>query len=139
LYPPYIDEIDFVELVGRLGSVFESRFRTSVNVDSSIDRLTLPPQTQRILFRSIRELLINFIKHDTSGSVGIAIMTGENHLNIELTSAQLRTRVEEVRENIDRKKRYGIFMLRENLSLIGGRLALDREKGAFSITIKLQE
>lgn len=139
LYPPYIDEIEFIELTGRLCRVFEGKYRVPVKLDTRIDRLKLPRQTQRILFRSIRELLMNFIKHGTSGNIRISIVLNDHRLDIDVSSDELLARTDEISGKIDRKKSFGLFILRENLALIGARLALDGEKGAFCIKLKLRE
>ena len=126
---------NFIKLLKRLASITESKYRVPVLFQSTLDKLALEPQIKRILFRSIRELIFNFIKHDGSATINMRVEQEQSQLMIHLSSEQFLHNINEIQRKINQKTGYGLLIINENLALIGARITLRNDTGSFCISL----
>jgi len=81
------------------------------------------------LFRAVRELLINVVKHADASGVTVSVSTDEGNVVVSVEDDG-RGNVEDVAKNeISGKKGFGLFSIRERLDYLGGNLDIISETG----------
>ncbi|RJQ65622.1 MAG: response regulator [Desulfobacteraceae bacterium] len=95
-----------------------------------------------LLFQSIRELLLNVVKHAGVNSARVAIHDRDGFLRIVVSDRGAGFDPQDIRENKDQELGgFGLFSIRERLELMGGRLEIESlpGKGAeFTLIAPLQ-
>lgn len=82
-----------------------------------------------LLFQSVRELLINVIKHAQAREVTLDIRRETGCIRITVTDDGIGFNVDEVLSSPSRGRSVGLFNIRERLDYIGGTLSIDSEPG----------
>ncbi len=86
----------------------------------------IPEDIQVLIFRSIRELLLNVAKHANALNVGILISTQDNIIKVIVEDDGVGFDVEEFLNNRVAVKSYGLFSVQESLTNFGGKLEIGR-------------
>ncbi len=81
-----------------------------------------------ILFRSVQELLLNVVKHAGVRTAALRLAVDGNHLRIIVVDKGTGFNVEQV-EQASGVSGFGLFSIRERLSLLGGRMDVRSEPG----------
>lgn len=82
-----------------------------------------------LLFQSIRELLINIIKHARAQTVTIDIARLDDSIRITITDNGIGFDVTDALDNPSRSHGFGLFSIKERLDFIGGHLDIDSRRG----------
>ena len=82
-----------------------------------------------LLFQSVRELLINVIKHARAHEVALDIRREIDCIKITVADDGIGFDVDEVLSSPSRGRSIGLFNIRERLDYIGGTLDIDSEPG----------
>ena len=82
-----------------------------------------------LLFQSVRELLINVIKHAQAHEVTLDIQRWKDSIQIVLVDDGIGFDVEEIVSIPSQHRSVGLFNIRERLDYIGGRLDMDSQPG----------
>jgi PAS domain S-box-containing protein len=82
-----------------------------------------------LLFRSVRELLVNVVKHARAGRVDLDVRRIDDAIRITVTDDGVGTRIDEALASSAHRRHFGLFSIRERLDSIGGRLDADSEPG----------
>jgi PAS domain S-box-containing protein len=104
---------------------------------------TPKPLTQDVcvlLFQSVRELLINAVKHACAKKVTVESRRRDDSIQITIADDGVGFDVEEAWTSADRSRSVGLFYVRERLDYIGGRLQIDSRPGhgsRFTLTAPL--
>jgi len=85
-----------------------------------------------LLFQSVRELIINMIKHAQAHEVGLDIRREIDSIRIVLTDDGIGFDVSEVLSFPSRKRSVGLFNILERLDYIGGNLDMESQPGCGS-------
>jgi signal transduction histidine kinase len=106
-----------------------------------VDNLTgdlLEEEQRVILFRNIRELLTNIIKHARASKVKIVIESDDNEISITVQDDGIGFNPELISGEFNQEGGYGLFSIEERMADLGGRLEIDSapHKGC-SITMSL--
>ncbi|MCB1831453.1 MAG: ATP-binding protein, partial [Gammaproteobacteria bacterium] len=113
------------------------RFR--VDSAESYDRLN--EETRVFLFRAIRELMLNIVKHARAGRAAISINTSEGEILIEVRDdgvgmADMAVSKPGVNGG------FGLFVLRDRIDMLGGKLSFEGNGGTcvtMSVPISTEE
>ena len=89
----------------------------------------LPPDVLVLLFQSVRELLINVIKHARAREVTLDIQRQIDCIRITVADDGVGFHVDEVLSSPSRGRSVGLFNLRERLDYMGGTLEIESEPG----------
>ncbi|UVT17490.1 MAG: response regulator [Nitrospira sp.] len=129
LAPPALQEFGLSHALRWLSEHMQTRGLT-VDVQVGSARLNLPDDQAILVFQSVRELLLNILKH-----------AGTNHAKIEVanTSTELRITVTDNGQGFDHasltaapdsaSSRFGLFSITERMMAMGGRLEIDSSPG----------
>lgn len=82
-----------------------------------------------VLFQSVRELLINTIKHAQARCVTVDIGRLDDSVRITVADDGIGFDVEEALTGPSRRRGFGLFHIRERLDFLGGRLDMESHPG----------
>src|SRR5262249_24046961 len=129
LAPPALQEFGLAHALRWLSEHMQTRGLT-VEVHVGSDRLNLPDDQAILVFQSVRELLLNILKH-----------AGTSRAKIEVadTAVELRIAVMDNGQGFDHasmaaapdsaSSRFGLFSINERMMAMGGRLEIDSSPG----------
>jgi signal transduction histidine kinase len=128
LSPPLLHELGFVEAVEWLVEQFRTEHGLSIEVKGEGGSLPLDGDLAGMLFRGVRELLMNVVKHARAKKTQVIIGRDGPHMRVEVrddgdgfdTSGH---------PTIGGGSGFGLFSLRERLSYLGGRLEVESARG----------
>lgn len=90
---------------------------------------TLKRDLRVLLFRTIRELLINVVKHARAQHVTISLNSANNQIRIDVVDDGIGFNTAGLADAQDKKNGFGLISIREGLGLLGGRLDLISNPG----------
>jgi signal transduction histidine kinase len=90
---------------------------------------TLGRDLRVLLFRTIRELLINVVKHAQARHVTISISSANNHIRINVVDDGIGFNIAGPSDERAKKNGFGLISIRERLARLGGRLNLTSNPG----------
>ena len=82
-----------------------------------------------LIFQSVRELLINVVKHAKADHVRVTIKRRGPYIQITVADNGIGFNVRAVETAMSRAGGFGLFSIRERLELIGGRLKIQSRPG----------
>jgi PAS domain S-box-containing protein len=82
-----------------------------------------------LLFRDVRELLINVVKHAGAHKVKVSISKLDNHICVTVEDDGVGFDPVEVLSTAAKKGEFGLFSIRERLEDLGGHLQIDSAPG----------
>ncbi len=95
-----------------------------------------------LLFRAVRELLVNVIKHAHAKNVEVSIQRKADKIKIFVVDDGIGFELANTSVSRDKKHSYGLFSIKENLNHIGGCLDIKSEQGRGTqavMTVPLKE
>jgi len=90
---------------------------------------TLDQNLRVLLFRTIRELVINVVKHAQARHVTISISSAKNQVRINVVDDGIGFDIAGIADETEKKNGFGLFSIRERLDRLGGRLDLISHPG----------
>jgi PAS domain S-box-containing protein len=112
-----------------LGRWYEARFAITVAVEAE-DDVDVDEELRVTLFRSVRELLFNVVKH--AGVTGARVRLGrgaDGRVRIQVSDDGVGFDPEAVRAREGTGAGFGLFSLRERMELLGGQFEVDSAPG----------
>jgi PAS domain S-box-containing protein len=89
----------------------------------------LPEETKSCLFRVMRELLMNVVKHARANKIKVSVRKSQGQLRLSVCDDGIGFKREEVNWEVSKKARFGLFSVREQLEYLGGSLEVESEPG----------
>jgi len=110
-----------------------------VTVQASDQRLALPEDQSILLYQSVRELLLNVVKHAQSAQATISVeVTPDDVLRILVADEGRGFDPDAALSSDPVASRYGLFSIRERMAVMGGVLTLNSVPGkGTSVTIAI--
>ena len=103
------------------------------NIQCHFENCNLPKPLSEdvkiLLYRSVRELLINAAKHANAGFVKVSLLRSSSEIYIEVEDDGQGFDPSILNDSPREAKRFGIFSIHERLSHIGGHLEIESAKG----------
>ncbi|MEN6387058.1 MAG: GAF domain-containing protein, partial [Phycisphaerales bacterium] len=110
-----------------VGEDFAKKGKFKFNFSSDNSEFQLSEQDKIMLYRSVRELLINIVKHSQTKTVDINMKKHHNNMKIVIQDDGVGFNVREMNKNS--KAGFGLFSIRERLEAVGGNLKIKSQKG----------
>jgi PAS domain S-box-containing protein len=90
-----------------------------------------------LLYRSIRELLINSVKHSRAKHVKVSLLRSSSDIYIQVEDDGRGFDMSILSDSSTKRKGFGIFSIRERLNHIGGQLKIEsaKDKGTKTVII----
>jgi PAS domain S-box-containing protein len=129
LSPPVLYELGLVAAIDWLAEQFQLKHNLLCTVETDRRPKPLSQDIEIVLFRSVRELLINIVKHAGANRVRITIRAGRKNLRIRVTDDGIGFSPEMRATRAYRDRQFGLFNITERIRHLGGRLEIDSQEG----------
>jgi two-component system, NarL family, sensor histidine kinase DevS len=120
LRPKALDDFGLVPALERLVATFTEQTGIRVDLEETLGKSRLPPETETALYRITQEALTNVVKHAHATSVSIVLTRKDGSVTAV---------IEDDGRGFDpgntREGGYGLLGMRERVELIGGRLDVE--------------
>ncbi len=137
LSPPILYDLGLAAAVSWLGEQLGKRKRLKVSVTSDDALPTLDHDVAALLFRSIRELLSNVVKHANTNTAAVALLRDGQDLLVRVRDEGAGFDPSRARD-WDASGGFGLFSVREQLMRLGGIFEVDsRPARGTSVTLRL--
>ncbi len=124
LSPPVLHDLGLEPAVQWLVENIQARYGIETVFEDDGQLKPADESTRVILFRSIRELLINAAKHASAHRVLVRLMREENRLNAEVEDDGVG-----MEETTLTARGSGLFSIRERLEHVGGNMSIESVRG----------
>ena len=129
LSPNTLYDLGFEIAVEELAEKFEKERNIQCVFKNSRKQKPLDDSVKILLYRSIRELLINVAKHARAKSVIISLARVKNDIRIVVKDDGMGFDAHNLQHKMGEPKGFGIFSIRERLTYIGGKFEIQSVTG----------
>lgn len=124
LSPPILYDLGLKEALVWLADDLEKRFGLKVDVRTEDMPLPLDDTTSALLFRAVRELLTNVLKHANAPSASVSLRRSGDAVHIAVEDAGVGFDVDQLTSGPSNQG-FGLFSVREQIGRLGGKLDID--------------
>ncbi|MFZ5447208.1 MAG: PAS domain S-box protein [Thermodesulfobacteriota bacterium] len=126
---PILYELGFEAAVEWFAKHVRSQHGIMVEVQKDMAPIPMDDEIKVLLFRSVRELMINIVKHAQAGNARVIIRREDNGVIIEVEDdgVGIKDAVRDPRLKSD--SGFGLFSIRERLHYLGGQVHVESENG----------
>lgn len=111
------------------------QYGLSVAVKMERDHLTLTENEAVFLFQSVRELTMNVVKHAGVNHLCLAVtLSSPDEVCIEISDQGRGFDLDLIHKHSHSSNQFGLFSIRERMSLLGGRMVIDSNVGSGTCT-----
>lgn len=129
LSPPILYEIGFEAAIDWLAENFQRHYGLHITTKLPKERTMMSIPLRGLLYQSVRELLINVVKHANASNVIIDIQHQENHISITVADDGDGVNLKELNSTPEKCNGFGLFNIRERLGLLNGILEIKSKPG----------
>jgi PAS domain S-box-containing protein len=130
LSSPILHELGLEAAVAAwLAEEIEQKHGIAVEFEEDKEPKPLDDETKALLFRNVRELLINVVKHSRATKVKVSIRRVGNQINIGIEDNGIGFIPADVTAKAVRNGGFGLFSIQERLEELGGCLEIMSEPG----------
>jgi PAS domain S-box-containing protein len=127
LSPPDLAEIGLSAAVEALAAGFSRAYGIRIAVRDDAGKQQLDRETRYLLYRNVRELLVNMVKHSGATEATVSLARSGDRLRIAVND---NGRGFYPPETPGEKGGFGLFAVRERMERIGGACEIDARPGA---------
>jgi PAS domain S-box-containing protein len=132
LSPPILRDAGILAGLEWLSRWMFEKHGLKVQLNMEMDAPALAEDIKILLFESVREMLLNVVKHAHTRFAKIHLFQAENnHLGLAVSDDGKGFEINH--ETPDDQKGFGLFSIRERLSMMGGSLQIDSAPGKGAI------
>ncbi|MFA9477015.1 response regulator [Phycisphaerales bacterium AB-hyl4] len=134
LSPTMLYELGLISAIQWLGRTMQQRHNLAVTLDA--EELTQQPteELRTFLFQSVRELLLNVVKHANVDEASVTITSDKNEIQIVVADRGQGMDVTRSQRRPDEGS-FGLFNIRQRLEYWGGSFEVDSQPGNGTRTI----
>ncbi len=130
LSPPTLTELGLSAAIGEfLKDQIEFLYGLQVQFNEDAEPTLLNDETKAILYRSVRELLMNVVKHASAHSVSVSISHDQDFLQIVVEDDGIGQMNGQVPKRKISEDGFGLFSIDERMKDIDGSLTLEQDSG----------
>jgi PAS domain S-box-containing protein len=129
LSPPVLYELGLVAAIEWLAEQFQKKHNLQCIVESDNQPKPLNDDIKVVLFRSVRELLVNIVKHADAKNARITIRIMKGTIRVRVTDDGIGYRLAGNNQNSPDALAFGLFSISERLRHLGGELEIDSKTG----------
>jgi len=129
LSPPVLYELGLVAAIDWLAEQFQLKHNLKCTVETDKKPKPLSQDREIVLFRSVRELLVNIVKHAQAQRVKITIRVNKKNLRIRVTDDGIGFSPETKTARAYKDQQFGLFNITERIRHLGGRVEVDSQRG----------
>jgi two-component system sensor histidine kinase UhpB len=128
--PPVLTELGFEAAVDWLAERAEGQYGVRCSVTDDGTPRMLDEDAQLVLFQTVRELLVNVGKHAEASEARVNIAGGGGEVVVTVEDDGVGFDAAHVEHRGAADGGYGLFSIRERLSLLGGQVSVDSRPAA---------
>jgi len=137
LSPSVLYELGFNAAVEWLTEQVKTKHGVTIDLKSDLKIRRLDQDIQVLLFQTVRELLINIVKHAKANHASVTIREIGDHIRIRVMDDGVGFEKARLGNGMDREGGFGLFSIRERLQHFGGLLEINTRPGkGTSVTIE---
>ena len=129
LSPPVLYELGLVAAIDWLAEQFQLKHSLKCTVETDKKPKPLSQDIEIVLFRSVRELLVNIVKHAQAHKVKITIRVNKKNLRIRVTDDGIGFSPDPKTTRAYKDQQFGLFNITERIRHLGGRVEVDSQRG----------
>ncbi len=129
LSPPVLYELGLVAAIDWLAEQFQLKHNLKCTVESDKKPKPLSQDIEIVLFRSVRELLVNIVKHAEAKKVKIIIRVNKKNLRIRVTDDGIGFSPKTKAAKAYKDQQFGLFNITERIRHLGGKFEVDSLRG----------
>lgn len=134
LSPPILYELGFIAALEWLVEYMQERFKLPVHLHKDKTENKLEKNVSIVLFRAVREILVNIAKHANAKNVNVSVSKLDNYIEINIKDDGEGFDIESD-PAYENKGGYGLFSIRERLNPLGGLLKISSQRGKGTIVL----
>jgi signal transduction histidine kinase len=127
LSPPILSEIGLEAAVESLSEGIQKTYGIGITIADDGQLKQTDNETRYLLFRIVRELLMNVVKHAQANAVKVCFARNEDIIHITVEDNGIGFDAE---KGAGRDSGFGLFTIRERLKRLGGYFAIDSRAGS---------
>ena len=125
LTPPILYELGFEKAIAQYLDKMSSDFNINTTCKASGERNKLERSQEELLYRSVRELLMNVVKHAKANNVVVVFKRLKKSMKIEVDDDGVGCEgINDIIAHPNGNQGFGIFSINEQLNNVGGRLTI---------------
>jgi signal transduction histidine kinase len=126
---PVLYELGFEAAVEWFAKHVRSQHGINVDVQTDLQPIPMDDEIKVLLFRSVRELMINIVKHAQARNARVIIRRENNDISIAVEDDGVGIKDVLRDPNLKGVGGFGLFSIRERLHYLGGQVQVESEKG----------
>jgi len=127
---PILYELGFVAAVAEwLTDQIQEKHGIKTDFEDDGHQKPLNDDIRVLLFRNVRELLINVVKHAQANKVKVSIRKVKDHIRVSVEDDGVGFDPVEVTSMAAKRAEFGLFSIRERLEQLGGLIEIDSKIG----------
>jgi len=129
LSPPQINEIGlYAGVHDWMKEQIEDKYNIKTKLSGKNERYSLTENTKFLIFRSLRELMINVVKHAKAKHLNINIKSNNRMMEITVQDDGIGFDQNLILKRL-KSQTYGLFSIQERMSDLGGSMTIDSKQG----------
>jgi PAS domain S-box-containing protein len=129
LSPPILYDLGFEPAMEWLAEHMEKQYGLVVHMEDDGQPKPLDNEARVLLFRAVRELLFNVLKHSQVGRASIRMLRDGDHLQIIIADNGVGFAPDKLEASSGKMAGFGLFSIRERLNYFGGRMEIEPNSG----------
>jgi PAS domain S-box-containing protein len=142
LSSPILNELGLEAAVAEwLDVQIREKYSIETEFEDDGQQKPLDEDIQALMFRNVRELLVNVIKHANANKVKVSIGRVNEQIHIDVEDDGKGFDAVKVTSSAAKDTKFGLFSIRQRLEQLGGHFEIDSEPGRgskFSMTVPLK-
>ena len=126
---PVLYELGFEAAVEWFARHVRSQHGIMVDVQKDMVPIPMDDEIKVLLFRSVRELMINIVKHAQASNARVTIRREDDHVNIIVEDDGVGIKVVQQDPRLKSTSGFGLFSIRERLHYLGGQVQVESQNG----------
>jgi PAS domain S-box-containing protein len=138
---PVLYELGFEAAVEWFARQVRSQHGLKVDVQNDMLPIPMDDEIKVLLFRSVRELMLNIVKHAQAHNAQVTIRRENDELNIAVEDDGVGIRDQRQDSKLKSNGGFGLFSIRERLRYLGGEVQVEpgRDRGTrITLVVPLQ-
>ena len=129
LSPPILYELGFEPAMEWLAEHMQQQYGLAVAVEDDDNPKPLDNEARVLLFRAVRELLFNVLKHSQASSARVCMRRAAEHLEVIVEDHGVGFAPDKLGASSGKIEGFGLFSIRERLNYFGGRMEIESIPG----------
>ncbi len=129
LSSPLLYVLGLESAISQLSEQIHTQHNIMVDFEDDKQPKHLDDNVKILLFRSVRELLLNIVKHSKASNAKVSILKNGENVQINVKDKGVGFDISKIISHIGQTGRFGLFSIRERLDHLGGYLKIKSRPG----------